>query len=428
MTSSGNNTCFYCTEYAKVINSYLPNTATKNERSFTPRCLIHWKFKCGKCETMIHFNGISWCSDCKEFTCLNCGEEKMVRELFLIYDYYYSIPCHKCGKHNPALDYAEYIGTHPFQNNDLHPGEDIALWLPNNNDRVKTQEFPHKSWGSERLISLGRHPNLIIKRIDRMNEYTSKSIWDTLAPHWLTVEEENYHHKYRILPHVYRMLNVQKGETILDVACGKGDIARDLTKSGGKVTGIDISKMLDYAIEREKNEKLGITYLKMNAERLTDNFDRASFDKIVCNMALMDIEDYKTTIQQIYYVLKENGIFVFSILHPTFSSPATMGLRIPHDSQRNEDRIRVILNYFDERPVISSYGTSPPCCMQALIFPRTISSYLNELANNNLILKEMREPKASKELVEKFPRNAYFDDEMRPEFLIVKSMKKSDIL
>ena len=38
----------------------------------------------------------------------------------------------------------------------------------------------------------------------------------------------------------------------------------------------------------------------------------------------------------------------------------------------------------------------------------------------------MSEPKASEELVEKFPRNAYFDDEIRPEFLIVKTIKKSE--
>jgi hypothetical protein len=61
-----------------------------------------------------------------------------------------------------------------------------------------------------------------------------------------------------------------------------------------------------------------------------------------------------------------------------------------------------------------------------LQFPRTISSYLNELVNNNLVLREMSEPKASKELVEKFPSEAHLDDELRPDFLIVKAIKKSD--
>ena len=123
-------------------------------------------------------------------------------------------------------------------------------------------------------------------------------------------------------------------------------------------------------------------------------------------------------------MLKENGIFVFSISHPAFSFPACTGIKIPEDSQRNEDRIRIILNYFDERPTVYSYGNLPPMSMQSLAFQRPISSYLNELVKNNLLLIEMSEPKVSEELVNKFPRNAYFDDENRPEFLIAKTIKK----
>jgi 2-polyprenyl-3-methyl-5-hydroxy-6-metoxy-1,4-benzoquinol methylase len=350
----------------------------------------------------------------------------MVREEFLVYDYYYDIPCHKCGKCSPALDFAEYDGTHPFQVGDLQPDEEIDVWSPIKGSDFEVQTFPHSAWGSERILSLGKRPTF--KRLDELGEYSSKSVWDAIAPHWLSVEEENYHHKYRILPYVYRMLDVQKGDDILDVACGKGDVARHLARSGAKVTGIDISKMLDYAIDSEKEEELGITYLRLNAEKLSEHFGKDSFGKIVCNMALMDIEDYCTTIQQISQVLKEDGIFVFSILHPAYSWPASMGVRVPVDSQRNEDRVRVILDYFDERPVLVDFGgLALPSPSLALHFQRPINSYLNELVKNNLIFREMCEPKVSKELVQRFPKNAYWDDERRPEFLIVKASKNSDL-
>jgi 2-polyprenyl-3-methyl-5-hydroxy-6-metoxy-1,4-benzoquinol methylase len=346
----------------------------------------------------------------------------MVRKAFLVYDYYYEIPCDKCGKSNPALDFAEHDGTHPFQIGDLQPEEDVIVWKPTSEDEFVSQEFPHKAWGSERIVSMGRP--LSFKRLDSLDEYSPKSTWDALAPHWLTVEEENYHHKYRILPDVYRMLDVQKDDMILDVACGKGDVARHLAQSGAIVTGIDISKMLDYAIRSEENEKLGISYYELNAERLSEKFDESSFDKVVCNMALMDMVDFKTTINQISYVLKEKGIFVFSILHPALSWPSCRGIRIPNDSERNEDKIIVILDYFDERPIV--YGAvddSTP----SLQFHRPISSYLNELIKNDLVLQEMSEPKVSEKLVQRIPRKAYWDDEKRPEFLIVKAVKKSDL-
>ena len=219
------------------------------------------------------------------------------------------------------------------------------------------------------------------------------------------------------------MLDVQEGEKILDVACGQGNLSRHAARKGAEVIGIDISKMIEHAINIEKEEKLGIRYMKLNAERLTDEFKESSFDKVVCNMALMDFEDYKTTIEQISAILKENGIFVFSITHPAFAWPTGTTFRVPKGSQRNEDKLRILLNYFDERPTLIEYFPDLP----NLQFPRTISSYVNELAKNKLVIIEICEPKASEELVQEFPRQAYMDDDTFPDFLIFKMIKKSNL-
>jgi len=425
MTFSDKPLCFYCSEYVKVAKDYPTNFATRDETTFTPRCFLHWKFKCSKCERMTHFNGISWCSSCSQFTCVHCTDEKLVRKEFFVYDYYYSIPCHKCGKENPALDFAEFEGTHPFQIGDLKPAEDVMVWVQIFEGEIEPQEFPHKAWGKQRILSLGNPPTF--KKLESLDEYNPKTIWDNLASQWLTVEEENYHHKYKILPEVYRLLDVKKGDKVLDVACGKGDVARHLAKNGAKVTGIDISKMLDYAIQTEKKEKLGITYLKMNAEKLSEKFENAFFDKIVCNMALMDIEKYTLVIKQVSNLLREDGIFVFSISHPAFAFTSCTSIKIPEDSKRNEDKIRIVMNYFDETPTLFYYGFNPPKSFLALHFQRPISLYVNELVKNKLIIQEMCEPKASEELIERFPKNAYMDDDVWPDFLIMKTMKKLNL-
>ncbi|NPD90236.1 MAG: class I SAM-dependent methyltransferase [Asgard group archaeon] len=421
MTSSESGMCFYCKEYYQITKNYPLNEATYDVDSFTPRCYLHWEYECSKCGRMIHFNGIAWCSSCKEFTCKSCVEEKMVKEEFLIYDYYYNIPCHKCDKLNPALDFAEYNGTHPFQIGGLKPEEEIVVWMPIYKEELKSQEFPHQAWGSERILSTGK--SVRHKRLESLDDYTPKSTWDVLASKWVSPEEEEeYHHTHLILPDVYRMLDAQKDEEILDVACGEGTVVRYLAKLGAKVTGIDISNMIDRAIEREKKDELGICLLKLNAEELHNNFERGSFDKVVCNMALMDIANYKVTIKNIAYVLKENGTFIFSIVHPAFGWPATTTLRIPKGSRRNEDRLRVLQNYFDERPALIDYSEDYP----NLCFHRPISSYINELINNSLEIIEMCEPKASEELVQRFPGKAYLDNDIFAEFLIVKTRKKSN--
>ncbi len=419
MPSSENVACFYCSEYTQVVKDYPINQASHEERSFTPRCSIHWQYECNNCGKQRHFNGIAWCPACKSFTCLACAEEQMVRHEFLIYDYYYSIPCASCGKANPALDFAESDGTHPYQIEDLQPDESLFIWKPSPTDEITSQEFPNRAWGRQRVLTLGGCGHW--KRLDSLDEINPITLWDKAAPSWVSHVGEggDYHHKYIILPEVYRLIDAQKDETILDVACGEGNVARHLAKTGARVTGIDISKLLDFAIKREEKEQLGIKYVGLNAEQLTAKFSADSFDKILCNMALMDIDDYKTTLQQISQVLKENGIFVLSIVHPAFSWPACNTIRVPGDSQRNEDRMKVVIDYFDERPML--YTDDPP----TIQFTRPISAYLNELIRNNLALVEVSEPKASEEVIQHFPRKAYLDDHLVPDFLILKTIKKS---
>ncbi len=420
MPSSEYTPCFYCSEYLKIAKDYPVNFASKDKDSFTPRCFLHWEYECSKCGNKTHFNGIAWCSECKVFTCLACVEEKMVKTEFLFYDYYYDIPCHKCGNYNPALDFAEYEGTHPYQIGNLKPEEDIVVWMPISKEGIISQEFPHKAWGSERILDIGDAPRHT--RLKSLDEYTPKSTWDKMAQLWVSPEEEEeYHHTNLILPELYRLLDAQENEKILDVACGEGTVARYLAKLGVKITGIDISKMIDRARERENEDNLGIRYLKMAAEDLSKEFEEDSFDKIVCNMALMDIADYQTTINNISMVLKKGGIFVFSITHPAFAWPATTSMRVPSDSQRNEDKRKIALDYFDERPTLLPFGWETP----SLAFPRPISNYVNELVKNDLEIIEMSEPKASKEIVEKYPRQAYMDNDTLPDFLMIKTKKKS---
>ncbi|MCG3223427.1 MAG: hypothetical protein H7647_03095, partial [Candidatus Heimdallarchaeota archaeon] len=93
-------------------------------------------------------------------------------------------------------------------------------------------------------------------------------------------------------------------------------------------------------------------------------------------------------------------------------------------SQRNEDKIRIVKNYFEKRPTLVQ-GKS--VSVNLLYFRRTISEYINTLHEINMVITEMSEPQASEELKEKFPRDTYLDMELVPYFLIVKVKKASGL-
>jgi SAM-dependent methyltransferase len=113
------------------------------------------------------------------------------------------------------------------------------------------------------------------------------------------------------------------GVEVLDLACGWGPLSRDLAARGALVTGVELSEpLLAQARALENREQRGIRYLQGDASTLRW-WDKRPFDGVVCNMALMDIDDLDGTIGSIDAVLRPGGWFHLSLLHPCFPGEAT---------------------------------------------------------------------------------------------------------
>ncbi|MCE7733762.1 MAG: class I SAM-dependent methyltransferase, partial [Candidatus Heimdallarchaeota archaeon] len=382
----------------------------------TPRCELHFQFTCDTCFKPTHFNGISYCVSCSKYTCINCGEEKIRKINFLIYDYYYTISCSTCSTIIPALDYAEFNLSHPYQIGAEKPKGDLLLWVPM---QEKYESSPGLTSGNIRISKLAKIQ--AFRKIDTSDSINSKTIWDENAEHWAGTMPEggDVHHKQLIIPNLLDLLSPKEDEKILDVGCGEGTVSRILARKGCELTGIDISQnMLNYGILKEKEEKLGISYYNYDATEIGSKLKGNRFDKIFSNMAIMDMDLYKKIFSNIFLLLKPGGVFVFSITHPCFGWPTTNTVKLPKDSQRNEDKILIFREYSSGVTVIDF---DPK--LRLLYFTRSISEYLNSLMKIGYIFDEMREPKVNKELAYKYPRDFYNDLTDYPAFLLIKVRK-----
>jgi 2-polyprenyl-3-methyl-5-hydroxy-6-metoxy-1,4-benzoquinol methylase len=182
------------------------------------------------------------------------------------------------------------------------------------------------------------------------------------------------------------------GQRVCDLACGQGALARELTRRGARVVGIDLSgRLLAIARRYEEAEPLGIAYLRADAQSLAAVRD-AVFDGVVCSLALMDIPDLDATMRTVARVLRPRGWFAFSITHPCFQGPALREVEV----QRADGAVvREAGGYFNEGFWRSDYAQGVRGQVGA--YHRTLSTYLNAVAAAGLLLERVVEPPATDE-------------------------------
>jgi len=101
----------------------------------------------------------------------------------------------------------------------------------------------------------------------------------------------------------------RRGEEILDMAGGTGDIAFRMARRGTRVTVADINAdMLEVGKERAQSRKLtGLTWKVENAEALS--FDDASFDAYTIVFGIRNVTDIRAALREAHRVLNRGGRF-----------------------------------------------------------------------------------------------------------------------
>jgi demethylmenaquinone methyltransferase/2-methoxy-6-polyprenyl-1,4-benzoquinol methylase len=106
-----------------------------------------------------------------------------------------------------------------------------------------------------------------------------------------------------------RRVAPRKGEHILDMAGGTGDIAFRMARRGAKITVADISReMLDVGIDRARQQGIeGLVWSHQNAEEL--EFADNSFDAYTIAFGIRNVTRVQQALTEAHRVLKRGGRF-----------------------------------------------------------------------------------------------------------------------
>jgi 2-polyprenyl-3-methyl-5-hydroxy-6-metoxy-1,4-benzoquinol methylase len=159
--------------------------------------------------------------------------------------------------------------------------------------------------------------------VERANEETRQA-WNENAAFWdQRMGEGNDFHEVLIWPATERLLALQAGERVLDIACGNGLTSRRLAAMGAEVVALDFAEaMIAHARARTTSHVERITYLVRDAtdEAALLALGEGQFDAALCTMALFDMAEIRPLFRALRRLLRPDGRFVFSVLHPCFNS------------------------------------------------------------------------------------------------------------
>ena len=213
-------------------------------------------------------------------------------------------------------------------------------------------------------------------------------------------------------PALLSLLPDLKNKTVLDLGCGAGSHCFEFAKAGAaKVVGVDISKKMLEVAEKE-NHHPKITYFNMPMENISCLNEQ--FDLVVSSLALHYVKDFRKLVADVFNLLNNNGVFIFSQEHP-LNTCFSGGNRWTKDEMGNK-LFANISNYSSDGERKSVWFVDG-----VKKYHRTFSTLVNTLIEIGFVIEKMIEPIPTEEMLKKYPD--YKDLLHKPDFLIVRARK-----
>lgn len=153
---------------------------------------------------------------------------------------------------------------------------------------------------------------------------------------------------------VLRLLDPQRGETVLDIGCGNARDIVPILRAGARIVGVDLSEGM---IGQARRDLAAAGYADVVEFEVGDatqlRFQAGSFDKVLCSEVIEHIPDAAAAIAEIRRVLKPGGRLVLSTPNQAswygfdryvlWTKVLRRTWNHPFDNWRNMDQVRSLL-------------------------------------------------------------------------------------
>ena len=216
------------------------------------------------------------------------------------------------------------------------------------------------------------------------------------------------------IPNFRKLIPDVKGKRILDLGCGYGENDKYCIGLGAKeILGIDISKHM-IKIAKENNNDENIKYKVMAMENINEIEEK--FDIVISSLAFHYVKDYEKLINDIYNLLNDDGILIFSIDHPL-----RIASKFETWMKKNYTKINgkwfLLVSEYNREGIREKEWNG----VMVKRYHRNFSSLINGLVNSGFKIDKILEPIPDEKAIKIIPK--YINQYDRPYFLFVRAKK-----
>lgn len=227
----------------------------------------------------------------------------------------------------------------------------------------------------------------------------------------------HYFHEHVIFPRLKSLLDPKSGESVLDVGCGQGVYARTLAHNVD-YTGIDSSKELILEAKKLTKNAKQVYYVADATKGLP--VSAASFDHAVCILAIQNMRDGASAIQNIGTSLKESGDLVIVMNHPSFRIPRQSSWGVDEAQKLEYRRVNRYLSPL-EIPINAHPGLSDS--PMTWTYHQPLEYYVKALKISGMVVSDLEEWTSDKTSVGKAAKGENRARAEFPLFMAIRAVK-----
>ncbi len=214
-----------------------------------------------------------------------------------------------------------------------------------------------------------------------------KGSWEPVAKSYgkQVGKSGHYYHQNVVLPGVKQLLEQTPPQSVLDLACGQGVLARQLPPKT-RYVGMDISPSLIKQAQGQSRNKLH--RFEVGDITIPLKLD-TTFDTITCVLALQNVADPAPVFHNVAGYLSDGGRFIFVINHPCFRIPRQSGWGV---DDKKKAQYRRIERYMSKLEVpIQANPSKGEKSAQTWSYHHPLSHYVTSLHEAGLQVQQLEE-------------------------------------